>query len=127
MRFDSNADTQHLVRKTLKLEPRLLRFSVVKLGHRLDQIANVGGEADEWKGFMNSRGQDRSVVNREIEETMVARSGGVENPIERSARERRRAWGSKFPDAMRQLDRGPESSHDDTKTTSDSLPTLSTQ
>jgi len=36
------------VRRTLGLEPRMLRFSVVKLGSSLEQIANVQGETEEW-------------------------------------------------------------------------------
>lgn len=35
MRFDSSADTQHEIRRTLGLDPRMVRFSIVKMGHRL--------------------------------------------------------------------------------------------
>lgn len=58
MRFDSGARTQHTLRKTLALEPRLLRFSVVKLGGRLDEIADVGGVAEEWRDIEGSSGVD---------------------------------------------------------------------
>jgi hypothetical protein len=66
MRFDAGARTQHIMRKTLALEPRLLRFSVVKLGGRLDEIADVGGEAEEWKDFDGRRGEDlRNLKNED--------------------------------------------------------------
>lgn len=47
MRFDSNAAAQHQVRKTLSLDPRMIRHSVVKLGSSLEEIKDVGGKA-EW-------------------------------------------------------------------------------
>jgi small subunit ribosomal protein S6 len=59
MRFDSNAPTQHAVRRTLGLEPRMLRFSVVKLGSSLEQIANVQGETEEWANIEGGRGMQR--------------------------------------------------------------------
>jgi small subunit ribosomal protein S6 len=49
VRFDSSSRTQHSVRKTLRLDPRMLRFSVVKMGSKLEEIAHVGGKA-EWEG-----------------------------------------------------------------------------
>jgi len=48
LRFDSSAKTQHAVRRTLGLDPRMIRFSVVKMGSKLEQIAEVGGRA-EWE------------------------------------------------------------------------------
>jgi small subunit ribosomal protein S6 len=57
MRFDSNAAAQQLVRRTLGLEPRLLRFNVVKLGKNLKDISEVGGKAEEWSGFVGSEGR----------------------------------------------------------------------
>lgn len=47
MRFDSSARAQHAVRRTLSLDPRLVRYSVVKMGIGLDQVRDVGGKA-EW-------------------------------------------------------------------------------
>ncbi|RPB29736.1 hypothetical protein L211DRAFT_800221 [Terfezia boudieri ATCC MYA-4762] len=47
MRFDSNGKAQQTVRNTLGLDPRMIKFSVVKLGERLDQIDSVSGK--EWK------------------------------------------------------------------------------
>ena len=45
MRFDSSPKTQHLVKRTLSLDPRMLRYSVVKMGERLGEIADVDGYA----------------------------------------------------------------------------------
>ena len=47
MRFDSSGKTQQVIRTTLGLDPRMVKFSVIKLGHRLDQVDKVGGK--EWK------------------------------------------------------------------------------
>ncbi|KAF2138834.1 uncharacterized protein K452DRAFT_290479 [Aplosporella prunicola CBS 121167] len=41
LRFDSSARTQHTMRRTIALDPRLIRFAVVKLGSKLDDIADV--------------------------------------------------------------------------------------
>jgi hypothetical protein len=71
MRFDAGARTQHIMRKTLALEPRLLRFSVVKLGSRLDEISDVGGEAEEWAGFEGARGEDHRIEEGKEEEHLV--------------------------------------------------------
>ncbi|KAL2358219.1 ribosomal protein S6 [Cryomyces antarcticus] len=49
MRFDSSARAQHAVRRTLGLDPRMIRYSVVKMGSTLEQIKEVGGKA-EWNG-----------------------------------------------------------------------------
>lgn len=46
MRFDAGAKTQHVVRKTLGLDPRLLRYSVVKMGTTLQDIKDVGGQVE---------------------------------------------------------------------------------
>ena len=48
MRFDSSVDGQRGVRNSLALDPRMIRFSVVKLGTTLQEIKNVGGTVD-WK------------------------------------------------------------------------------
>ncbi|GAB7347207.1 hypothetical protein MBLNU459_g3313t1 [Dothideomycetes sp. NU459] len=47
VRFDSSARTQHAVRRTLGLDPRMIRYSVVKMGGTLDEIKAVAGKA-EW-------------------------------------------------------------------------------
>ncbi|KXL44032.1 hypothetical protein M433DRAFT_166725 [Acidomyces richmondensis BFW] len=48
MRFDSSAKTQHAVRRTLGLDPRMIRYSVVKMGDKLEDIKDIGGKA-EWE------------------------------------------------------------------------------
>jgi hypothetical protein len=37
----------------------MLRFSVVKLGSSLEQIANVQGETEEWANIEGGRGMQR--------------------------------------------------------------------
>ena len=54
MRFDSSTATQEMVRRTLGLDPRMIRFSVVKLGATLEEIGKVkGGSA--WNGREGER------------------------------------------------------------------------
>lgn len=43
MRFDASAPVQNAVRRTLGLDPRMIRFSVVKLGNKLEEIKDVEG------------------------------------------------------------------------------------
>jgi len=45
MRFDSSAKTQHALRRTMGLDPRLIKYSVVRLGSHLQKIKDVPGEA----------------------------------------------------------------------------------
>jgi ribosomal protein S6 len=53
MRFDASASTQQSVRRSLGLDPRMIRFSVVKIGDRLG-----GREARARQGAMeNIQGQ----------------------------------------------------------------------
>lgn len=47
MRFDSSAQTQHAVKRTMGLDPRMIRYSVVKMGSTLEDIKDVAGTA-EW-------------------------------------------------------------------------------
>ncbi|QKX64151.1 uncharacterized protein TRUGW13939_11324 [Talaromyces rugulosus] len=47
MRFDSSGPVQSAVRRTLSLDPRMIRFSVVKLGNKLEEINHVPGKV-EW-------------------------------------------------------------------------------
>lgn len=60
MRFDSSAEVQHNIRRTLGLDPRMIRFSVVKLGNKLDEIKGVEGhikwnnENNLWNTFFKS-------------------------------------------------------------------------
>jgi small subunit ribosomal protein S6 len=55
LRFDSSARTQHTVRRTLGLDPRMIRYSVVQMGSKLQEIKDVAGKA-EWKAVTNSSG-----------------------------------------------------------------------
>ena len=48
MRFDSSGPVQAAVRRTLGLDPRMIRFSVVKLGDKLQEIKDVEGKV-EWR------------------------------------------------------------------------------
>jgi small subunit ribosomal protein S6 len=48
VRFDSSARTQHAVRRTLGLDPRMLRYSVVKMGSTLEELRSVVGEV-QWR------------------------------------------------------------------------------
>jgi small subunit ribosomal protein S6 len=50
MRFDSSAKTQHAVKRTLGLDPRMIRYSMVKVGTKLDEVRDVGGKADWGNG-----------------------------------------------------------------------------
>ncbi|KAF2453192.1 hypothetical protein BDY21DRAFT_356773 [Lineolata rhizophorae] len=46
MRFDASARSQHTLRKTMTKDPRVLRYSVVKMGTKLSEIKDVKGTAD---------------------------------------------------------------------------------
>lgn len=45
MRFDASARTQHALRRTMSLDPRLIRYSVVKMGEKFEHIKDVPGHA----------------------------------------------------------------------------------
>ncbi|CAL5871131.1 uncharacterized protein PFLUO_LOCUS5377 [Penicillium psychrofluorescens] len=47
MRFDASGPIQSSVRRTLGLDPRMINFSVVKLGDKLEEIKDVEGKV-EW-------------------------------------------------------------------------------
>lgn len=49
MRFDSNAITQMEIRRTLRMDPRMINFSVVKLGEKLEDVAAVKGQTFSMK------------------------------------------------------------------------------
>ncbi|RJE25763.1 hypothetical protein PHISCL_01876 [Aspergillus sclerotialis] len=56
MRFDSSSKVQDTIRRTLSLDPRMIRHSVVKLGSKLDEVKDVSGHV-EWnnkKSLWNS-------------------------------------------------------------------------
>ncbi|CAI6341222.1 unnamed protein product [Periconia digitata] len=46
MRFDASANSQHLLRRTMSLDPRLIRYSIVKIGTKFEDIKDVEGVAD---------------------------------------------------------------------------------
>ena len=52
MRFDASGPVQASVRRTLGLDPRMINFSVVKLGDKLENIKDVEGEV-EWNNRRN--------------------------------------------------------------------------
>ncbi len=48
MRFDAGPHAQRLVRKTIAIDPRMIRCGVVKLGDTLAEIAPWEGKA-RWR------------------------------------------------------------------------------
>ncbi|MCJ1363861.1 hypothetical protein MMC16_002970 [Acarospora aff. strigata] len=50
MRFDSSGETQQMVRTTLGLDPRMIKFGVVRLGGTLEAIKDVAGRVEWRKG-----------------------------------------------------------------------------
>ena len=48
MRFDASPEVQKLVRKTIAIDPRMIRCGVVKMGERLKDIVDVKGTVD-WQ------------------------------------------------------------------------------
>ncbi|KAF1352939.1 37S ribosomal protein Mrp17 [Lizonia empirigonia] len=46
MRFDSSSRTQHSLRKTMSLDPRLIRYSIVKMGTKFEEIKDITGKAE---------------------------------------------------------------------------------
>ncbi|KAH9839658.1 37S ribosomal protein MRP17, mitochondrial [Teratosphaeria destructans] len=55
VRFDSSAKTQHAVRRTLGLDPRMIRFSLCKLGSKLEDVKGVPGKV-AWDGISQGTG-----------------------------------------------------------------------
>jgi small subunit ribosomal protein S6 len=45
MRFDASARTQHALRRTMSLDPRLIRYSIVKMGTKFEDIKDIAGQA----------------------------------------------------------------------------------
>ena len=48
MRFDASPAAQRLVRKTIAIDPRMIRCGLVKMGGTLSEIAPVEGKV-QWK------------------------------------------------------------------------------
>ena len=47
MRFDASPSAQQMVKKTVAIDPRMVRCGMVKMGETLREIAPVGGRV-EW-------------------------------------------------------------------------------
>lgn len=56
MRFDCSPEAQYLVRKTIAVDPRVLRCGVVKMGATLKEIKDVKGTVQWRRGAENMRG-----------------------------------------------------------------------
>jgi len=52
MRFDASAPVQAAVQRTLSLDPRMIRFSVVKMGKTLEAIKDANGQIP-WNNEQN--------------------------------------------------------------------------
>lgn len=59
MRFDSSGPVQSSIRRTLGLDPRMINFSVVKLGDKLEEIKDIDGKV-EWNSHATIVEQIRS-------------------------------------------------------------------
>ncbi|KAE9963044.1 hypothetical protein EG328_011812 [Venturia inaequalis] len=73
MRFDSSARAQHLLRKTWNADPRLLRFSVVKMADKFEDICDIGGKAEEWVDISGNEGhilEEEEMKAKERDEVM---------------------------------------------------------
>ncbi|KAF2744997.1 37S ribosomal protein Mrp17 [Sporormia fimetaria CBS 119925] len=46
MRFDASPKCQHILRRTMGLDPRLIRYSIVKMGIKFEEIKDVPGKAE---------------------------------------------------------------------------------
>ncbi|KAK8154343.1 ribosomal protein S6 [Phyllosticta citrichinensis] len=51
LRFDASSHAQHQLRRTMSLDPRLIRYTMVKLGDSLADIADVPGSAPWGSGL----------------------------------------------------------------------------
>jgi small subunit ribosomal protein S6 len=53
MQFDSSIPVQNEIRRTLGLDPRMIRFSILKVGDKLgtpvESMENEDGSGVEWK------------------------------------------------------------------------------
>ncbi|KAJ5091644.1 ribosomal protein S6 [Penicillium alfredii] len=52
MRFDSSGPVQASLRRTLSLDPRMINFTVVKLGDTLEKVKDINGRI-EWNNSRN--------------------------------------------------------------------------
>ena len=80
MRFDASAATQQSVRRSLGLDPRMIRFSVVKIGDRLG-----GKEARSRQGAMEHiQGQTYSEWNTQTDN--AAQRNFIDSQSQRGAK-----------------------------------------
>lgn len=56
MRFDCSPPTQEVVRKKLGLDPRMIKFGVVKMGSTLDAIKDIEGKV-QWTRSAGAGGE----------------------------------------------------------------------
>jgi small subunit ribosomal protein S6 len=75
MRFDASSQTQHTIRRLMGLEPRLLRCTVVKMGHKLGDISDVPGQAEEMAWTEDA--QPRMAVEQEMQREDAIRRTGI--------------------------------------------------
>ncbi|KAL6721684.1 hypothetical protein ACLMJK_000788 [Lecanora helva] len=59
MRFDASPTVQQLVRKTIAIDPRMVRCGVVKLGSKLKDIVDVKGQVEWQRNRTNFQNDDR--------------------------------------------------------------------
>ena len=62
LRFDSSSRTQHVLKRSMTLDSRLLRYTMVRLGRTLDDLADVGGKAEEWSNVPGNEGKRWSEI-----------------------------------------------------------------
>ncbi|KAJ5332269.1 37S ribosomal protein [Penicillium brevicompactum] len=67
MRFDSSGAVQSSIRRTLGLDPRMINFSVVKLGDKLEEIKDVNGQVP-WNNVRSITDQIPSSKNATVQE-----------------------------------------------------------
>jgi len=71
MQFDSSIKAQQEIRRTLGLDPRMIRFSVVKIG---DKLGGVNGAIEDVTGDIPwNSGQVPAHIMRPFQQPGVAR------------------------------------------------------
>lgn len=76
MRFDASGPVQSAVRRTLSLDPRMIRFSVIKIGDKLEEINDVPGRVD-WNGT-------KTLITDSIVSRALPRSGSNDAAVRSS-------------------------------------------
>lgn len=61
----------------MSLDPRIIRYTIVKMGTRLEDISDVGGKAEEWSSYgpTAALGQKWSERNAPISSTAGGLAG----------------------------------------------------